>query len=107
VDVFVFPSILEGLGTSLFDAMAAGAPIVASRAGGIPEIVRDSETGLLVPPREPAALAQAVVRVLNDSSLAQRLAQAARRYVLAEGTHDRMVDETLRVYLQVLHRTEA
>jgi glycosyltransferase involved in cell wall biosynthesis len=97
-DVFAFPSVEEGLGSSLFDAMAAGAPIVASRAGGIPEIVRDGETGLLVPPRDPDALARAVVRVLDDRALAEGLAEAARRFVRAEGTKERMVDETIAVY---------
>jgi glycosyltransferase involved in cell wall biosynthesis len=102
IDVFVFPSVLEGLGTSLFDAMAAGAPIVASRVGGIPEIVRDGESGLLVPPRDPRALAEAVARVLNDAALARRLSEAAQRFVRVEGTNDRMVEETIRVYEQLL-----
>lgn len=102
VDVFAFPSVEEGLGSSLFDAMAAGAPIVASRAGGIPEIVRDGETGLLVPPRDPEALARAVVRLLEDRPLARRLADAARRFVRVEGTKERMVEETVAVYRSVL-----
>lgn len=104
IDVFVLSSVEEGLGTSLFDAMAAGAPIVATRAGGIPEIVRDGETGLLVPPRDPAALAGAVTRVLNDASLARRLAEAAGRFVRSAGTKERMVEETLRVYRDLLKR---
>jgi glycosyltransferase involved in cell wall biosynthesis len=97
-DVFAFPSVEEGLGSSLFDAMAAGAPIIASRAGGIPEIVRDGETGLLVPPRDPDALARAVVRVLGDPALARRLASAARAFVRERGTKERMVAETIAVY---------
>jgi len=102
VDVFVFPSILEGLGTSLFDAMAAGTPIVASRVGGIPELVRDGQTGLLVTPRDPQALARAVVRLLDSPELARQLRESARRFVQAEGTHHRMVEETIRVYEQLL-----
>jgi glycosyltransferase involved in cell wall biosynthesis len=103
-DLFVLSSFEEGLGTSLFDAMAAGTPIVATRAGGIPEIVRDGETGLLVPPRDPAALAAAINRVLGDAALAQRLAEAAGRYVRAEGTKERMVEETIRVYEGLLKK---
>jgi glycosyltransferase involved in cell wall biosynthesis len=104
IDVFVLSSVEEGLGTSLFDAMAAGAPIVATRAGGIPEIVREGETGLLVPPRDPGALAEAVVRLLNDATLSRRLAEAAARFVHAEGTKERMVEETVRVYEELLRR---
>ncbi len=101
-DVFVMSSVEEGLGTSLFDAMAAGTPIVATRAGGIPEIVRDGETGLLVPTRDSAALAEGVVRLLNDPALARRLTEAASGYVRREGTKERMVEQTLRVYNELL-----
>ena len=59
-------SVTEGLGTSLLDAMACGKPVVATTAGGIPEVVVDGETGLLVPPRDPRAMAAAIVRLLAD-----------------------------------------
>jgi glycosyltransferase involved in cell wall biosynthesis len=101
-DVFAFPSVEEGLGSSLLDAMAAGAPIAAARAGGIPEIVRDGETGLLVEPADPAALAQAIVRLLLDRPLAARISRAARDWVRANGTAERMVRETIAVYEDVL-----
>lgn len=101
-DVFVMSSVEEGLGTSLFDAMAAGTPIVATRAGGIPEIVQDGETGLLVPTHDSAALAKDVVRLLKDAVLARRLAAAAAIHVRREGTKERMVDETIRVYRELL-----
>src|SRR5947208_7720196 len=65
-DLFVMSSVTEGLGTSLLDAMACGRAIVATRAGGIPEIVDEGRTGLLVPPRDAAALAAAAVRALTD-----------------------------------------
>ena len=101
-DVFVMSSVEEGLGTSLFDAMAAGAPIVATRAGGIPEIVRDGETGLLVPTRDSAALAEAVVRLLNYAALARRLSDAAGVFVRRDGTKERMVEQTVRVYTELV-----
>ncbi len=77
-DLFVLASRTEGLGTSLIDALAAGLPVVATRTGGIPEIVEDGMNGLLVPPRDPLALAQAILRLVADESLRARLAQAAR-----------------------------
>ena len=106
LDLFVLSSVEEGLGTSLFDAMAAGAPIVATRAGGIPEIVRDPETGLLVEPRNVQALADAVIRLLSDAPLATRLAEAARSFVQREGTKERMVEETIQAYAGVLGREQ-
>jgi glycosyltransferase involved in cell wall biosynthesis len=69
------------------EAMAAGVPVVASRLSGIPELVRDGETGLLVPERDPVALAAAMVRLAHDPALAARLAEAGRRAVREE--HDR------------------
>jgi glycosyltransferase involved in cell wall biosynthesis len=68
-DVFVMSSYLEGLGTSIMDAQAAGVPVVATRTGGIPEIVEDGVSGLLVPPRSPESLAAAIERMLSDPIL--------------------------------------
>ena len=76
-DVFVLSSRTEGLGTSVLDAMAAGIPVVATAAGGIPEMVDHERTGLLVPPGDAAALAVAIQRVLDDPALGKRLADAA------------------------------
>ncbi|HZX22453.1 MAG TPA: glycosyltransferase [Woeseiaceae bacterium] len=78
-DVFAFPSHHEGLGSVLLQAMAAGTPIVASDTGGIPELIRHEETGLLVAPRDAAALAAAIERLYGDEELRQRLTGAARR----------------------------
>ena len=103
-DVFVYPSLEEGLGSILLEAMAANVPIVATRVGGIPELVRDEETGLLVPRDQFLDLAEAIVRLLDDSALARRLAEAARQFVRAEGTKDRMIEETIGVYQQLAPR---
>ncbi len=81
LDVFVFPSIAEPLGSSLLSAMAYGLPAVAVAAGAVPEIIQDGRNGLLVPGRDPTGVAAAVLRLLHDSSLCARLGIAARRTV--------------------------
>lgn len=104
-DVFVFPSRQEGLGSALLEAMASGLPVVATRVGGIPELVEDGHTGLLVPPGDPPALAQAVEKVLQDRELRQQLGAAARQRVCQTGTAERMVAETLALYRRLLHQS--
>jgi glycosyltransferase involved in cell wall biosynthesis len=97
-DLFVLSSVTEGLGTSLLDAMACEKPVVATRVGGIPEVVTDQETGFLVGPRDPGALARAIVRLLRSEPLRRAFGQAGRTRVLARFTVERMVRETLGVY---------
>ncbi len=77
-DVFVLPSLNEGMGRALVEAMAAGRPIVASRAGGIPEVLGDDEAGILVQPGEARALAAAIETCLAEPDLGARLGKAAR-----------------------------
>jgi glycosyltransferase involved in cell wall biosynthesis len=79
MDVFVLPSINEGMGRVLVMAMALGKPIVATRVGGVAELLGDGEAGLLVPPRDPAALAEATTTLLRDATRASALAEAGRR----------------------------
>lgn len=76
-DVLVQPSLTEGMPNAVLEAMAAGRPVIASRVGGVPELVVDGETGLLVPPAEPDALARAIVVLLDDPDLGARLGAAA------------------------------
>lgn len=80
-DLLVLPSYTEALPTVLLEGMAANLPIVASRVGGIPEIVKDGETGLLVPPRDAEALAQAIVNVLGNRAGARAMGLAGKRRV--------------------------
>lgn len=100
-DVFVMPSITEGLGTSILDAMACRKAVVASAVGGIPEVVDPEVTGLLVPPRDPGALGTAIVRLLRDQALTHRLGEAGRSRVEARFSAERMVQETLAVYTRL------
>jgi len=95
--VFCLSSRLEGLGTSLLDAMAFGLPVVATAAGGIPEAVEDGVTGRLVPPRRPEALAGALVEVLGEEERRLALGAAGRRRFLERFTAEHMVEATLAV----------
>ena len=101
-DVVAMPSVQEGLGTSLLDAMAAGRPVVASSTGGIPEVVRDGVDGRLVPPADPVALADALAEVLLDPARAGAWGRAGSARVDAEFRVERMVDETVAAYRGVL-----
>lgn len=100
-DIFVMSSVTEGLGTSLLDAMASGKPIVATRAGGIPEVVVDGETGILVPPRDHRAMADALISLLTDPALRQRMGDAGLKLARRRFSAERMVKETLRAYKRV------
>jgi len=81
LDVAVLPSYREALGLSVLEAMALSRPVVASAVGGIPEMIEDEVTGLLVPPRDPAALSAAIIRLLRDHPLADMLGRAGHDLV--------------------------
>jgi glycosyltransferase involved in cell wall biosynthesis len=102
-DVFVFPSLVaEGLPMALLEALALSKPVVATDVGGVPEIVEDGKTGLVVPPRDAAALAEGIVRVLSDPVLARRLGEAGRETVLARFPARTMVQRTEELYFGLL-----
>jgi glycosyltransferase involved in cell wall biosynthesis len=105
--VFVLPSVSEGLPLAILEAWRLGVPVVASKAGGIPEAVEDGRSGLLVPPRDPARLADALVAVLSDSGLARRLAEAGREAVRVRFAFDAMLDRTIALYARVLDARRA
>jgi glycosyltransferase involved in cell wall biosynthesis len=100
-DLFVMSSVTEGLGTSLLDAMACGRAIVATRTGGIPEVVEDGVTGVLVPPRDHEAMAKAIVDLLGNARLRERMGAAGRARVVERFTVERMIAETAAVYARV------
>src|SRR6266566_4084301 len=92
--IAALPSRMEGLSQSLLEAMALGLPVAASAAGGNPDLVHGGETGLLIPPLDPAAWAAGLERLLGDDGLAQRLAQAGRALVRREFTLERTAERT-------------
>jgi len=100
-DIFVMSSITEGLGTSLLDAMACGKPIVATTAGGMPEVVADGRTGILVPPRDHETMAAAIVRLLTDEKARAEMGAAGLARVRTLFSAERMVQDTLAVYRRV------
>jgi glycosyltransferase involved in cell wall biosynthesis len=81
IDIFVMPSLFEGLGVAALEAMAAGKPVVASKVGGLAETVNDSITGFLIPPRDPGALAAALKKLIANKSMAQEMGVQARRRI--------------------------
>jgi glycosyltransferase involved in cell wall biosynthesis len=100
-DCFVLSSYLEGLCTSIMDAQYSGTPVVATRTGGIPDLVQDGVTGLLVPPRNPDALAAAVVRMVQNRNFADACVAAAKEKARGYGC-EHMVAGTISVYERAL-----
>lgn len=101
LSVFVMSSISEGLGTSILDAMAARVPVVGTNVGGIPELVRDGETGRLVSAGDQAAFASAIVGALTDSAQRETCTQSAFAMVQNERSAERMIEATLSVYREL------
>lgn len=100
--LFLYLSQSEGLGSAALLAMAAGLPIVASRVGGLPEAIDEGFSGLLVP-NDVDAVAEAVETIFNDRNLALRLSENARRRYLQMFTVERMVEQTIEAYRELLH----
>lgn len=98
IDVLAHPAEMEGLGVALLQAAACGVPIVAARAGGIPEVVRSGVNGELVEPGDAAALGKQLQRLLGDQALRMRYGHAGRELVLREFSLDAMVDGNRAVY---------
>ena len=105
--VSVLPSLSEGLSNSLLESMAAGLPVVATNVGGNPEIVDDEVSGLLVPPRDSAALATAMARILEDPALAGRFGRAGRRRVHEVFSMERSVDSVERLYRRLIQKEDS
>ena len=104
LDVLVLPSLQDGLPNALLEGMACGCAVVASTAGGIPDVLRHGENGLLVPPRDSPALAAAITQLLNDPDERSRLGRAARATVLRDFSPEQELQRNLAVYRAVMQR---
>lgn len=104
MDIFCFPSPIEAFALVLLEAMALGKPVVASRAGGLPEIVVDGETGLLVEPADPEAIASALSVLLVDPQRAVSLGRAGKERVRRHFSAERMAVQTEEVYREAISR---
>lgn len=102
MDIFCLPSLRQGLGTIMLEAMALGRPVIASGVGGIYSVVRNNETGLVVPPSDSASLAERILELLHDPVRARAIGEAGRRLVGEEFGVERMVAQTADLYRDVL-----
>ncbi len=98
MDIFVLPSLSEGLPLSLLEAMAAGKPAVATNVGGNPEVMLDGETGFLVPPKDPESLASRIILLLKDKLLAQKFGANGQQRVYEKFSLERMVNAYQQIY---------
>ena len=103
-DVFVLPSHSEGSPNVLLEAMAANLPIVATAVGGVPEVVENNKSALLIPANDPDALATAIARVLTDSKLAERLTNNSAALIASQFTPEKYVRSLMAIYREVIDR---
>ncbi|HWP84920.1 MAG TPA: glycosyltransferase family 4 protein, partial [Terriglobia bacterium] len=101
-DIMVHPSHMEGVPLAVLSGMAAGLPVVATRVGGLPEIVRHGETGVLIPPREPSVLAREVIQLIDHPEARRRFGQAARRFVETEYSLQEATNRVHTLYAELL-----
>jgi glycosyltransferase involved in cell wall biosynthesis len=105
-NLVVLPSLYEGLPFWLLEAMLAAKPIVATDALGINDVISSGHDGLLVAVSNPSALSEAICRLLSNKELAHTLGEQARQTVLTEYSLDRMINETTKVYLELVKQKE-
>jgi len=101
-DIFVMPSYLESFGVAAVEAASYGLPVIASNVGGVPEIVRDGDTGILIPPGDEARLAQAIRRLATDEKLRYSMGDAGRRLVAEKYDFEKCLDKMEAIYRKVL-----
>lgn len=101
IDLFVAPSFSEALGISILEAMSMEKPVIASNVGGIPEVISNEKNGLLIPPGDPGAFAEAILSLLCNSQRAEKLGKSARKTVEERYHLHRAVDDTVSLYQSV------
>ena len=104
MDIFVFPSLMEGLGLAIIEAQAMGLPVVASNVGGIYSLVKDKDNGFLVRPKEPEALEAAILSLLEDRRLAQELGRRGKEQARRKFGLEQMVESIEQVYKDILEK---
>jgi glycosyltransferase involved in cell wall biosynthesis len=92
-DIFVLPSVKEGFPWTILEAMAAGVPVVATRVGAMPEIIQENKTGILIEPKNPQQIADAITKLLNNENLRKGLAEQGRKTVIEKFNLDKMIKE--------------
>ena len=102
IDVFVLPSLYEGLGVAAIEAMAAGKPVIATRVGGLPELVEDGVTGFLVPPGDSEALANSISRLLSREELMEQMGRNGWERVQRHFTMEQMAKKNEDYYYELL-----
>jgi len=102
IDIFILPSLYEGLGVAVLEAMAAGKPVIASRVGGLPELVADGETGLLVAPKNVEGLADAIARLADDKSLAREMGRKGAARARASFSLEKMASQNEAYYYELV-----
>jgi glycosyltransferase involved in cell wall biosynthesis len=105
-DVCAVPSVSEPLGLVALEALATGTPVVASRTGGLPEIVKHNKSGLLVPPKRPRELANAIIKLANDASLRQTMGENGRAFVRQKFQPDVLTQQVESVYHELVIRKQ-
>jgi glycosyltransferase involved in cell wall biosynthesis len=101
-DVFVLPSISEGLGLALLEAMALGKPVIASEVGGIPEVVKNNSNGILVSPGNDKALAESIIKVLSNKTDSRIMGEKGQKTVLEKFSSNAMIEKTIQIYKKIL-----
>ena len=101
--LMVMPSLTEAFGVAALEASACGRPIVASNVGGVPEVVLDGTTGILVPPKDPDKLAQAIIRLAGDADLREKMGKAGYKFVKQRYSWERSLDMMCHLYERLIN----
>ena len=105
IDIFCLPSLQQGLGVMMLEAMALGRPVIASGVGGVVSVLEDNVTGLIVPPSDSRSLADRIIELLQNRDRARKLAAAGQQLIRDRFNENRMLDEMIQVYREVHEAT--
>jgi glycosyltransferase involved in cell wall biosynthesis len=105
-DIFVLPSLSEGMPVSVIEAIFMSKPVIATSVGGTPEVIQDGQTGLLIPPADPERVAEAIITMIENPELRHKFAQAGHKRALSHFTVDRMTKRYEDIFIELLSRKE-